>query len=595
MACSDSELQQLVDKWLAWDKNEKTRQEIQDLSQKGDLCSLRSRMLGKLAFGTAGVRCRMEAGFARLNDLTVIQISHGMAKHVINEFGAQKLRGIAVGYDGRFNSKRFAELSANVFIQNGIKVYLFSDVVPTPVVSFATKALNCDAGLMVTASHNPKDDNGYKVYWSNGAQIIAPHDVEICRMAQAEPEPNLAYWNLENLHENPLLQSADDILENYYESESRMCYHREANKKSSLKITYSAFHGVGSKFARRLFEEYGIPKENIFYEQDEPDPTFPTVPFPNPEEGLKVLQLCIKTADESGSNIILANDPDADRLQLAEKQTDEKWRIFTGNEMGTLLTWWIYTNWRASHSTVDLSKVFILNSTVSSQIVKTMAEVEGFRNQVTLTGFKWMGNVADELRAQGDEVILAWEESIGFMAGSTLDKDGVSAAAIFAEIAMYLDRRGLKMSEQIFQIYKKYGFHLVRSSYWIVPNSSVTKQIFADLRKDQAYPPKIGSEAVQFVRDLTTGYDNSQPDNKAILPLSTSSEMLTFTLESGSIVTLRASGTEPKVKYYIELKTEPGKEEKDLDNIMQKLANLEKDVVETLLRPSHYGLISRDK
>jgi phosphomannomutase len=261
--------------------------------------------------------------------------------------------------------------------------------------------------------------------------------------------------------------------------------------------------------------------------------------------------------------------------------------------MGTLLTWWTWKNWRAANPNADLSKVYMLNSVVSSQIVKTIADVEGFKNDVTLTGFKWMGNLADRLRSAGNEVILAWEESIGFMPGHTLDKDGVSAVAIFAEIANYLYDKGLSLTDQLFQIYNKYGFHLVRSSYWVVPDTEVTKRLFAELRQSEKYPPKVGDQKVKHVRDLTTGFDNAQLNNKAILPLSTSSEMITFTLESGSVITLRASGTEPKIKYYIELKTEPGKQQSDLDDVLQQLANLEKNVVEALLQPKKYGLIAR--
>jgi len=289
----------------------------------------------------------------------------------------------------------------------------------------------------------------------------------------------------------------------------------------------------------------------------------------------------------------LANDPNADRLQLAERQSDGEWRVFTGNEMGSILTWWIWTNWRSANPNVDLSKVYILSSAVSSQIVQTIAEAQGFRHAITLTGFKWMGNLADDLRKQGNQVILAWEESIGFMAGSTLDKDGVSSAAIFAEIANYLYSKGKSLLEKLYEIYFEYGFHLVRSSYWIVPSAGVTKTIFADLRK--CYPTEIDHQRVRSTRDLTIGYDNSQPDNKAILPLSTSSEMITFTLDSGSTITLRASGTEPKIKYYIELKTEKGKKAEDLSEIVNELNKFENNVVEALLRPSHYGLINRDK
>jgi len=243
----EPELQKKVEDWLTWDENPKTRKEIEELVEKKDASALRARMLGKLSFGTAGIRARMEAGFARLNDLTVIQVSHGFARYLNEQTKGRDSRGVAIGYDGRYNSKRFALLATNIFVRNGIKVYLFSDVVPTPVVSYATAALKCDAGLMITASHNPKEDNGYKAYWGNGAQILAPHDVEICRIAQEEPQPIRDYWELSDIEAHPLVQSADGTLEQYFRDEAQLCYNKEVNQKSPLKFTYSAFHGVGSK------------------------------------------------------------------------------------------------------------------------------------------------------------------------------------------------------------------------------------------------------------------------------------------------------------------------------------------------------------
>uniref|UniRef100_A0AC34QK24 Phosphoglucomutase n=1 Tax=Panagrolaimus sp. JU765 TaxID=591449 RepID=A0AC34QK24_9BILA len=584
-------LPNLIAKYLQWDKNEKTRSEIQTLVDKKDEEALKARMIGQLAFGTAGIRARVEGGFNRLNYLTVIQITHGFAMHLKNVFGNGKIE-VVIGYDGRFDSKAFAEYAANVFTINGIGVYLFSDVVPTPVVSYSTAYLKCQAGLMVTASHNPKEDNGYKAYWSNGAQIVAPHDIEICRIAYAEAEPKSEYWNKEQIHQSNLLYCADSAIDKYFESELSRVLFSLMNSKCRLRFTYSAFHGVGYKFFKRMFTGYGFSENNLISvkQQQDPDPTFSTVPFPNPEEGAKVLKLCFETADANGSTIILANDPDADRIQLAEKQPNGEWRVFTGNEMGTLLTWWIFKNYREQHPVGDFSKVWILNSAVSSQIVKTMANAEGFQNQITLTGFKWMGNLASELRAKGNDVILAWEESIGFMPGSSLDKDGVIAAAMFAELASFLEHEGISLAEKLLDIYHDYGFHLVRSSYFMVPSPSITKQLFNNLRLDLNYPKTIGNDEVKYVRDLTTGYDNQQLDNKAVLPLSTSSEMITFTLVNGSIVTLRASGTEPKIKYYIELITEPGK---DADEASKALDKLEHDVIEDLLQPSKYGLIAR--
>ncbi|KAF8357845.1 hypothetical protein PRIPAC_92840, partial [Pristionchus pacificus] len=587
-------LETKVANWLKWDKNEATRAEIQSLVDSKDDAALAARMNGRLLFGTAGVRARMEAGFARLNDLTIIQLSHGFARHVKNVYPGES-RGVAIGFDGRHNSKRFARLAANVFMRNGIKVYLFSEVAPTPVVSWATIHLKCDAGLMVTASHNPKEDNGYKAYWSNGAQIIGPHDDEIVKIAEGEPQPRDEYWDIDEIEKNPLFNSADPCIDPYFTAEKEYNYKRSINEKTPLKFTYSAFHGIGYHYSKRMMREYGFPEDKFFSvtEQQEPNPDFPTIPFPNPEEGLKVLTLSIANAEKNGCTVILANDPDADRLQMAERRKDGSWKIFSGNEMGTLITWWVWKNWREANPTADTSNIYILNSAVSSQIVKTMAEVEGFKNDITLTGFKWMGNVSYDMAKENKKVILAWEESIGFMPGHTLDKDGVIAAAIFAEMAAFLETEGKTLEQQLFALYHRYGYHLVRSSYWMVPSPSVTQELFATLRKDLKFPEHIGKEVVKYVRDLTVGYDNSQPGNKPLLPLSTSSEMVTFTLENGSIATLRASGTEPKIKYYIELKTAPGKNQEDLSSVLEELSVLERDVVSTLLRPNQFGLIPR--
>ncbi|PIO65407.1 phage tail component protein [Teladorsagia circumcincta] len=411
------------------------------------------------AWARESIRARMEGGFARLNDLTIINVTRGFAKYMLEFHKGKTLTGVAIGYDARHHSRRFAELAANVFVRHGIPVYFFSEVCPTPVVSWATIKLNCDAGLVITASHNPKYDNGYKAYWTNGAQILFPSNFVSIILA----------------------------------------FVREINAATKLKFTYSAFHGVGYRYAMRMFKEFGFAEDRIVSvkEQQEADPDFPTVPFPNPEEGAKVLLLSFATAEAYGSTVIVANDPDADRIQIAEKKSNGDWKVFTGNEMGALMTWWVWMNWSEAHPDVDKSDVYILNSAVSSQIVKTIADQEGFKSDVTLTGFKWMGNKADELRKQGKH-------------------DGISTAAMFAEMAAWLETQKKTLQDQLFEIYNKYGFHLVRSSYWFTPSPAVTKELFASLRKDLKFPDKIGPHKVKTVRDLTIGYDNSQPDNKPV-------------------------------------------------------------------------------
>jgi phosphomannomutase len=256
-------------------------------------------------------------------------------------------------------------------------------------------------------------------------------------------------------------------LDEYVKSEASLCRYWKENAQTKMKITYSAFHGVGYESSMMMFKAFGFPESAIVpvQEQCDPNPDFPTVPNPNPEEGLRVLKLCLEVAEKNQSTVALVNDPDADRIQVAELQADGKWRAFTGNEMGVILVWWTWLHWRAENKHADLSNVYILNSAVSSQFAKTLAGVDGFQHDVALTGFKWIGNLANKLRSEGKTVILGWEESIGYMPGTTLDKDGVSVAAIFAEIANYLDVRGLKISDQLFEIFETLVFLITLTKY----------------------------------------------------------------------------------------------------------------------------------
>ncbi|CAD5213559.1 unnamed protein product [Bursaphelenchus okinawaensis] len=588
-----ADLQAAIDKYFQWEKNPKALEEAKAFVETESEATLRKFFFGDpLAFGTAGVRCRMAPGFSALNHATVILLSHGLAKYIL-QYGKNKPDyKIVIGFDGRYRSAEFAKDAASVFIRNGIKVYLFSKVVPTPTVSFAAPFLNCDAGLMITASHNPKPDNGYKAYWSNGAQIVAPRDVDICKLAFDGNAPNPDYfdWSVVDQAEN-----ADYVLEEYVKSEAKLAKFKEQNGDSKLKFTYSAFHGVGYEASMKMFKAFGFNEDVIFSvkEQQDPDPTFRTVPNPNPEEGLRVLKLCTEEADRNGSQVVLVNDPDADRIQVAEKQADGKWRAFTGNEMGVILTDWTWHHWKMANKTAtaeERANIYILNSAVSSQIARTMAKMEGFKQDVALTGFKWIGNLADKYRKEGKNVILGWEESIGYMPGITLDKDGVSVAAIFAEIANHFwSRLERRLSDHLYELYKRYGYHLTRNSYWIVPDKSVTTKIFETTSFN---PPKtINGTKVVDVRDLTV----FNTTKGASLPPSASSPMITYTLETGSIITLRASGTEPKVKYYIELITEPGIDRSGEDQVLARLDELEKAVVAEILRPEEFKLIPREK
>jgi len=297
----------------------------------------------------------------------------------------------------------------------------------------------------------------------------------------------------------------------------------------------------------------------------------------------------------------LANDPDADRLAVAEKQSkrDNRWHIFSGNELGALLGWWSWYSFRQANPDEDPSQLHMMASTVSSKFLKTMADVEGFNFTETLTGFKWMGSKTAELQAQGKRVLFAYEEAIGFMCGTAvLDKDGISAGIRVAEMAAFLSSKGMSLRDKLDELISTYGYHISDNSYFLCYEQPVIKRLFERLRtfsgQPNTYPESLlnGKYEVKFVRDLTSGYDSSQPDQKAILPVSRSSQMITFTFKNGLVATLRTSGTEPKIKYYTELCAPPT--EKNLEVLQDTLDEMVKAIISEFLQPDENGLQARN-
>ncbi|XP_073813716.1 phosphoglucomutase 2 [Musca autumnalis] len=598
----DAKLDEQIDMWLKWDRNEKTLNEIKQLIASNEWDQLKKRLLERLAFGTAGLRGCMRAGFDSMNDLVIVQTAQGLCEYIKKQYTVDEYqRGVVFGYDGRYNSKRFAELSSTIFVQNGIKVFLYSRMVATPFVPFAILQKNSLAGVMVTASHNPKEDNGYKVYWGNGAQIISPHDKGIQQSILENLEPKEESWNTDFLKNCDLLEDPfEEMYASYYKT---LLQHipqsfKDINKKQKdlgeIKFVYTAMHGVGWPYVEKAFEEANLPALLPVEEQKEADPEFPTVKFPNPEEGKSSLELSIKKAEAEGVTVILANDPDADRLACAEKDNKTGvWKVFNGNELGALIGWWSVQNYKALHPDVNLAECYLLASTVSSKILRSMGQKDGYNFVETLTGFKWMGNEAIQLMKQGKQVLFAFEEAIGFMfSTSVLDKDGVSAATHLATMSCYLkETHGITLTEKLQEIYETYGYHCTNCSYLFCDKAPVIKRIFDRLRNFQngqpnTYPKSIlnGEFAIANVRDLTTGVDTSQADGKATLPVSSSTQMITFTFENGLVITLRTSGTEPKIKYYAELCAKP--EEKNWPALRATLDRMVEGIVEEFLQPT---------
>lgn len=592
MTCPNSELDLLIKNWQQWDKNADTLEEINTLVGNSEWKKLEKMLMKRLEFGTAGIRGRMGAGFGQMNDLVIIQVTQGLLAYLKTEDPHLSTKGVVFGYDGRHNSSHWSKLAAGVFLRAGVPVYLFHTTVPTPFVPFTVLQRGAAAGVMVTASHNPKWDNGYKVYWSNGAQILSPHDKNIQNAILDNLEPQTGAFIPPDSDHDLLSNPWEEINSNYF---SKLPTYNDTHLNSSLQtsVVYTAMHGVGCPYVEQAWATAGFsPNKLVLVEQQkDPDPEFSTVDFPNPEEGASALDLSFQKAESCGAKYILANDPDADRLGVAQK-CEGAWKILNGNEIGALLGWWLLKCFKSKKPSYPLSKVHFLASTVSSKILNTIAKKEGINFTETLTGFKHMGNVADKLLKNDEVVLFAYEEAIGFMCGTeVLDKDGVSAAAALGELIVYLENENLELTDQLKNLYKTYGYHYTLNSYYLCYDPDVTNKIFARIRNFNPgsaapnYPSSVcgGKYQVVGVRDLTTGYDDTKPDKKATLPVSRSSHMITFWLDNGVVMTLRTSGTEPKIKYYTEYCAPP--ENDDWESVETELAEIVKQVVEELFQP----------
>ncbi|GJJ12432.1 hypothetical protein Clacol_006674 [Clathrus columnatus] len=615
---SNKSLEDLVKEWLRLDREEHTRKEIERLWASKELSELEKRLRG-----------RMEAGFARMNSLIVIQVSQGLATYLIERIPAARSKGVVIGRDHRRNSEHWAELTQAVFLNYGFVVYSLPGFAMTPLVPFTLSKLKAAAGVMITASHNPKDDNGYKVYWENAVQIISPHDAGIAEAIANNLEPRV--WGMKDNSDLSLLrQVPSEILESYFSHIVWNTSSREINSSTQLKFVNTSMHGVSHVYISKAFETVGLPLFIPVESQMMPDPEFPTVKFPNPEEKgelhfytsmidskLKkvhwsVLRLVYgnemfidkpvrrtllwKKGNKELANYILAQDPDADRFIAAERLQNGEWKVFSGDMLGAIFAARTLEIYVASGRPLDCftskEKLAMVASTVSSKMLKAIADQEGFKFVDCLTGFKYIGNTVLDLVKQGYEVPFGYEEAIGFMIGSEIrDKDGVSATIFFAELAVELEKRGMTVSQYLTSLYDQYGyfevFHDHLNFYYVCNSPSIIDTIFTRLRNYETsgegiyrkYPREIGGLKTTWIRDLTMGfgYDSEKsPTFLPELPLS-SGQMIQFKMESSSgseviTLTLRTSGTEPKIKYYLE----------GQGKILQMVKNILGQVVEEL-------------
>ncbi len=538
-----------VERWLARDPDPQTKSELQALVDANDTDELEDRFSGRLAFGTAGLRGIIGAGPNRINTLVVLETTAGLADYLLATVGENA--SVVIGYDGRIGSSEFAAAATDVLTSKGIRVYVADHVVPTPVAAFAVTHFGASAGIMLTASHNPPQYNGYKVYWGNGAQIIPPHDGGIAKAIE-----NVASNGLPNFERDASLveEYGEALIATYLSKVQELSFLPDRGNRAEFAIAYTPLHGVGAECTERALADAGFGKVFTAPSQREPDGNFPTVNFPNPEEP-GAMDAVLELAEAEGAAIAIANDPDADRLAVAARNDAGEYQMLRGDQIGALL----------GHALLQHdSNVAVATTIVSSQLLGTMAEAKGATYFETLTGFKWIANGA--MDRPNLKFAFGYEEALGYTVGELVrDKDGVSAARTFCELAADLAADGKTVFDQLEAIYREFGlFVTAQKSIWFTDDNPHMHNLCDRLRK--AAPTTISGRKIRAQADLLEGVRiEGASRSKVDLP---KSDVLIYWLEDGSRVIVRPSGTEPKVKCYYELKGNVGDEA--FDNALQR-------------------------
>ncbi|MBV7263860.1 phospho-sugar mutase [Photobacterium sp. WH24] len=535
-------MKELITRWLKRDPDPATRDELQNLIDAGNEQELTERFSGRLAFGTAGLRGIVGAGPNRMNRLVIQETATGLGQYLQQTVPQATQQGVVIGYDGRPDSKTFAHDAASVLTAQGIKVYLTVTVAPTPLVAYGVTALKAAAGIVVTASHNPPAYNGFKVYWGNGAQIIPPHDKGIAAaIDQAALQP-LDLMDLNDAGNQGLLVWLDDEFYNDYRASIKQSALLQNHAKpDAVSIAYTAMHGVGAQMAETLLADAGFTHVYSVAAQREPDGTFPTVNFPNPEEP-GAMDLVIAEAEKHQATLACANDPDADRFAVAVRTSEGQYKMLTGDQVGVLLGHYLLTRANPETSLVG-------TTIVSSSLLQKVASRVGADYYQTLTGFKWLTNIAMEKQREDSCFLFAYEEALGYTVGDMVwDKDGLSAMLAFAQMTAELALQGRTVWDQLEAIYREHGLYLnSQVSIALSPNSPP----IGDTLRQQP-PEEIAGRNVVRIDDLksSTRYNADGSVETIDLP---ASDVLIYFLEDDARVVVRPSGTEPKLKCYYEV------------------------------------------
>ncbi|MFC1503777.1 phospho-sugar mutase [Spirochaetota bacterium] len=565
----DAATQERINLWLDGNYDDEAKAEIKRLQTENE-GELINSFYRNMEFGTGGLRGTIGVGTNRMNKYTVGMATQGLANYLLSAFKGEKIT-VVIAYDSRRMSPEFARVAAEIFAANGIKVFMFKELRPTPELSFAVRELGCQAGVVITASHNPKEYNGYKVYWDDGGQIISPHDKNIIAEVNKISSIEEVKWN----GNGSLIEILGDEIDNkYLENIKSLSVNPDAIEKTSdVKIVYTALHGAGITQVPKSLEKYGFKNVILVEEQSEPDKDFSTVRSPNPEER-EALTLAIKKGEEIGADLVLGTDPDCDRVGIAIKDLNGKISIINGNQTGALLTYYMINAWKEKGKLAG--KEYIVKTVVTTELIADIAKKYNVAVFDTLTGFKYIADIIKQYEGKM-QFIVGGEESYGYLAGEFVrDKDAVIASSLLAEMTAWVKSKGMSLYDLLIDMYLQFGFYkerLVSVKKEGKSGEEEIKQMMSDFHSSP--PGTINGSKVTMIKDYQSSVSKdtiSGKEEKIDLP---KSNVLQFFTEDRSKITARPSGTEPKIKFYISVYEKlPSKDDFNAtDNLLEERIN----------------------
>ncbi|WP_026898412.1 phospho-sugar mutase [Daejeonella oryzae] len=547
----ESTVHQKVNTWLEGNYDQETKKSIQQMLDENLVTELTDSFYRDLEFGTGGLRGLMGPGSNRINKYTIGSATQGLCNYLKNKYPDEKVK-VAVAHDSRNKSDYFARITAEVFSANGIRVYFFKELRPTPELSYAIRKLGCRSGVMITASHNPKEYNGYKAYGADGGQFTFPDDGLV--MDEVAKIKSIDDVNFNFIDEN-IEMIAEDMDQQYLEDISKLSVSKEAiQRQHDLKIVYSPIHGTGITLVPQALAKFGFTNLILVEEQIKPDGNFPTVIYPNPEEK-EALTLALKKAQETDADLVLATDPDADRVGIAIKNNEGEFILLNGNQTGSLLINYILTAWEKSGKLTG--NEYIVSTIVTTNLIDEIAASKNVTCYNTLTGFKWIGAVMTEL--QGKKTFIAGgEESYGYLVGELVrDKDAVISCAFIAEMTAFYKDQGSSLYDTMLDMYHEFGFYKEKLVSITKKGKSGAEEIKAMMERFRTNTPvTLDGSKVVSLKDYEKGIETDILTGNSKKLDYPKSNVLQFITEDGSIISARPSGTEPKIKFYCSVKTE---------------------------------------